>query len=163
MSERGARLDDALDLFDAWWGTDPVAFDGRFATVAPSHVHARPTSGRVPVYLAGWAPRARRRIAERADGFLPVAGTATTDLDAAVSTPWSQLREAAVAAGRAADAVGAVLRVNPQPGETAADAAAVLRRVAADTDVEHAFVDLMYLAGDTTTALAAVEEILAAV
>ncbi|MEJ8277344.1 TIGR03619 family F420-dependent LLM class oxidoreductase [Pseudonocardia spirodelae] len=161
MGERGARLDEALDLFDAWWHTDPVAFDGRFATVVPSHVHAKPR--RVPVYLAGFAPRARRRIAERADGFLPVATTDTTDLDAAVPRPWAQLRAAAVAAGRAPDAVGAVLRVNPRPGQSAADAAAVLRRAAADTDVEHAFVDLMHLARDTGGALAAVEEVLAAV
>ncbi|MYW71966.1 LLM class F420-dependent oxidoreductase, partial [Pseudonocardia sp. SID8383] len=66
-------------------------------------------------------------------------------------------------AGRPADAIGAVLRVNPKPGETAADAAALVRRAATDTDVDHTFVDLMYLADDTGSALEAVEEILGAV
>ncbi|WP_240051683.1 hypothetical protein [Pseudonocardia sp. EV170527-09] len=77
--------------------------------------------------------------------------------------PWADLRAAAAAAGRPADAVGAVLRVNPKPGETVADAAALVRRAGTDTDVDHAFVDLMYLADDTDSALEAVEEILGAV
>lgn len=161
MGERGARLDETLDLFDTWWHDDPVEFTGRFARVAPSYVHARPRH--VPVYLAGFSPRARRRIAERADGFLPVVTSDVTDLDAAVSAPWADLRAAAAEAGRPADAVGAVLRVNPKPGETAADAAALVRRAATDTDVDHTFVDLMYLADDTDSALEAVEEILGAV
>ncbi len=53
--------------------------------------------------------------------------------------------------------------MNPKPGETAADAAALVRRAATDTDVDHTFVDLMYLADDTGSALEAVEEILGAV
>lgn len=160
MAERGRRLDEALDLLDAWWTDDPVAFDGRWASVPPSHVEVKPYG--VPVYLAGWAPRARARIAERADGFLPAITSRVSDLDAAVTRPWTALREAAVAAGRDADAIGAVLRVNPTADARPEAIGAQLRRVRDETAVEHAFVDLMYSAADHDTALRLVEEVLAA-
>ncbi|MBN9734648.1 MULTISPECIES: TIGR03619 family F420-dependent LLM class oxidoreductase [unclassified Pseudonocardia] len=151
MSERGARLDEALDVFDAWWHDDPVTYRGKNVSIALSHVEVKPHG--IPVYLAGFAPRARRRIAERADGFLPVVTPGVPDLGRAVSRPWAELRAAAADAGRGPGAVGAVLRVNLPPGSTAADAVALLRRVRAETEIEHAFVDLMYLGADCGTAL----------
>lgn len=160
MAERGARLDEALDVFDAWWNDDPVEYRGKIATVAPSHVEVKPHG--IPVYLAGFAPRARRRIAERADGFLPVVTPSMQDLDAAVSVPWGELRAAAQDAGRGPHAIGAALRINLPTGSTAADAVSTLRRVRESTDIEHAFVDLMYVSADHDTALEWVEEILEA-
>ncbi|GAA1400969.1 TIGR03619 family F420-dependent LLM class oxidoreductase [Pseudonocardia kongjuensis] len=164
MAQRGDRLDEALDVLDAWWNDDPVTHDGPTGTIAPSHVQVKPHG--IPVYLAGWAPRARRRIALRADGFLPVVTPGVQDLTAAVSAPWAELRAAAADAGRDADAVGAVLRVNLPPGSTVADAVATLRRVRDETAVTHAFVDLMYLPGAAAGGAAALrlaEEVLAAV
>lgn len=158
MRERGARLDECLDVLRAWWHDDPVQVDGRFQTVPPSHVTVKPHG--IPVYLAGSAERARRRIAERADGFLPVVRAGTADLDAAVSTPWQALRAAAREAGRDPSSIGAVLRVNARPGDTVAQVGATLRRVAEQTDVPDAFVDLMYLAADPRTALDSVSAVL---
>lgn len=145
MSERGDRLDECLDVFDAWWHDDPVTHDGKAATIAPSHVDLKPHG--IPVYLAGFAPRARRRIAERADGFLPVI-LPGADPATAVTAPWEQLRGMARDAGRDPGAIGAVLRVNVRARQTVDDVVAALRRVGAETDVDHAFVDLMYLAED---------------
>jgi len=150
MSERGDRLDECLDVLAAWWRDDPVRVDGRFATIAPSHVQVKPHG--VPVYLGGFAPRAQRRIAGRADGFLPVL-VPGGDPHRAVTAPWERLRGMARDAGRDPAAIGAVLRVNPRPGQTVDDVAAALRRVREETEVDHAFVDLMYLADDTDTAL----------
>lgn len=150
MGERGDRLDECLDVFETWWNDDPVRHDGKFATIAPSHVRVKPHG--IPVYLAGVAERARQRIAERADGFLPVI-VPGADPSKAVTKPWEQLRGMAREAGRAPDALGAVLRVNPQPGQSVDDVVATLRRVTAETEIEHAFVDLMYLADDPDTQL----------
>lgn len=161
MRERGDRLDETLDVLQHWWNDDPVSYEGRFVTVPPSHVQVKPHG--IPLYLAGFAPRARRRIATRADGFLPMVTTGVTDLDAAISKPWAELREEAVAAGRPADAIDAVLRVNPLPGSTAADVAETLRRVREQTDVQHAFVDLMYVAFDHAAYSRMLTEILDAV
>jgi probable F420-dependent oxidoreductase len=150
MRERGDRLDECLDVLASWWRDDPVHVDGRFATIAPSHVQVKPHG--IPVYLAGFAPRARRRIAERADGFLPVL-VPGADPRKAVTAPWERLRTMAGEAGRDPDGIGAVLRVNPRAGQSVDDVVAALRRVRAETAVEHAFVDLMYLADDPGTTL----------
>lgn len=158
MRERGDRLDECLDVLRAWWRDDPVQVDGRFATIAPSHVSVKPYG--IPVYLAGFVPRARRRIAERADGFLPVVRPGVADLDAAVGRPWQALRDAAGRAGRDPSSIGAVLRVNARSGDTPAGIGETLRRVAEQTDVEHAFVDLMYLTGDADDALDTVTAVL---
>lgn len=157
MSERGDRLDECLDVLATWWNDDPVALDGTFATIAPSHVRVKPHG--IPVYLAGFAPRARRRIAGRADGFLPVM-IPGADPHKAVTRPWEQLRGMAREAGRDPAALGAVLRVNPRAGQTVDDVAATLRRVAAETEIEHAFVDLLYLADDPDTQLGLATRIL---
>ena len=160
MRERGARLDEFLDLAASWWHDEPVRVRGRFATVAPSHVTVKPHG--IPVYLAGVAERARQRIAERADGFLPVVVPGTADLDAAVNAPWQDLRDAARDAGRDPSSIGAALRVNARAGDSASSIGAVLRRVDGQTDVEHAFVDLMYLAADADAALELVSSVLEA-
>jgi len=158
MGERGDRLDECLDVLGTWWHDDPVRHDGKVATIAPSHVRVKPHG--IPVYLAGAAPRARRRIAERADGFLPVVVPGVSDPRKAVTAPWERLRGMARDAGRDPASIGAVLRVNPQPGQTVDDVVAALRRVAAETDVEDAFVDLMYLADDPDTMLGLATRIL---
>ena len=151
MRERGDRLDECLDVVRAWWHDDPVQLDGKFAAVAPSHVRVKPHG--IPVYLAGFAPRALRRVAERADGFLPVIVPGGTTPHDAVTAPWERLRGMAREAGRDPGALGAVLRVNPRTGQTVDDVVRTLRRVAAETEIDHAFVDLMYLADDPDTTL----------
>ncbi|MDQ4118940.1 MAG: TIGR03619 family F420-dependent LLM class oxidoreductase [Actinomycetota bacterium] len=161
MSERGDRLDECLDVFRTWWHDDPVRLDGKFATIAPSHVQVKPHG--IPVYLAGVAPRAQRRIAERADGFLPVIVPGVTEPHDAVTVPWERLRVLAREAGRDPGALGAALRVNPRTGQTVEDVVATLRRVRAETGIEHAFVDLMYLADDPDTLLQLATRILDAV
>ncbi|MBW0102915.1 TIGR03619 family F420-dependent LLM class oxidoreductase [Pseudonocardia sp. KRD291] len=158
MRERGARLDECLDVLSAWWHDDPVQVDGTFQTIAPSHVTVKPHG--IPVFMAGFAERARRRIAERADGFLPVVVPGTPDLDAAVNAPWQALRDAAGDAGRDPSSIGAALRVNPRAGDSVESIGETLHRVAEQTDVEHAFVDLMYLAGDADAALELVSAVL---
>lgn len=150
MGERGDRLDECLDVFATWWNDDPVRHDGKVASIAPSHVRVKPHG--IPVYLAGFAPRARRRVAERADGFLPVI-VPGADPRKAVTRPWEQLRGMARDAGRDPAVLGAVLRVNPRAGQTVDDVVATLRRAAAETEIEHAFVDLMYLADDADASL----------
>lgn len=157
MRERGDRLDECLDVLRAWWHDDPVQVDGTFQTIAASHVSVKPHG--VPVYLAGFAPRACRRIAERADGFLPVVRPGA-DIDAAVSRPWRALRDAAAQAGRDPSSLGAVLRVNARAGDTVAGIGRTLRRVAEQTGVEHAFVDLMYLTADVDSALDTITAVL---
>ncbi|MFB6568305.1 MULTISPECIES: TIGR03619 family F420-dependent LLM class oxidoreductase [Streptomyces] len=69
-ADRGAQLDEVLDVCAAVWGPDPVAYRGRWTEIAPASVGPKPARP-IPVYLAGGGGRALDRVARRADGWLP--------------------------------------------------------------------------------------------
>jgi probable F420-dependent oxidoreductase len=70
LSQRGAALDEFLDMADAIWGPDPVSFDNERYTVIPSEVGPKPPQ-RIPVLLGGQSEKALDRTARRASGWLP--------------------------------------------------------------------------------------------
>jgi alkanesulfonate monooxygenase SsuD/methylene tetrahydromethanopterin reductase-like flavin-dependent oxidoreductase (luciferase family) len=164
MSERGDRLDECLDVLAACWAGTPVSYQGRRVRIEPARMDLTPHQ--VPVYLAGFAARAQRRVAERADGWLPVVVVGDPqgppDLQAEVVEPWRKIRALAEQAGRDPDRLDLVLRVNPLPG---ADLCLIadLIRAADGVGIEDVFVELMYLAGGVDAALDWAGEILAAV
>ncbi len=50
--QRGAVLDELLDVCAAVWGPDPVSYTGALTTIAPSEVGPKPARP-IPVRLAG--------------------------------------------------------------------------------------------------------------
>lgn len=94
FEERGAVLDELLDVFEAVHGPDPVAYQGRYGTIAPSEVGPKPKRP-VPVYLAATSPKAMRRLVDRADGWLPAGMTAEQ-----LAGAWQGLKELAAERGR---------------------------------------------------------------
>jgi probable F420-dependent oxidoreductase len=154
--ERGARLDECLDALDALWTTNPAEYHGRHWTVPATHVDLKPARRpRPPIYLAGFSPAAVRRVARRADGWLPVAapGARSFDPTAHVAAPLAYIRELAEQEGRDPAGVGVVLRVNPTSRATLEGVADVLAQVEEKAGVDHAFVDLMKLATTVDEAL----------
>ncbi|MGV9854762.1 TIGR03619 family F420-dependent LLM class oxidoreductase [Streptomyces sp. NPDC003442] len=149
--ERGARLDECLDVLEAVWTTEPVAqHDGRHYAFPASHIGLKPVQRpRPPLYLSGFAPASQRRAARRADGILPVAvlvpGSAF-DPAAVVDRPLQQVRRMAEAEGRDPAGIDAILRINPTSESTLQEIADVILRTGDETDVDHVFVDLVYLA-----------------
>jgi probable F420-dependent oxidoreductase len=69
MAERGAALDEFLDMAEAVWGPDPVSFKNERYTVYPAEVGPKP-AGRIPVLLGAHGSRALDRVARRASGWL---------------------------------------------------------------------------------------------
>ena len=69
FEQRGKVLDELLDIFAAVWGPDPVSFQGTYSTVDDAEVGPKPARP-IPVYLAASAPKALRRVAQRADGWI---------------------------------------------------------------------------------------------
>ncbi|MGW8375889.1 TIGR03619 family F420-dependent LLM class oxidoreductase [Streptomyces sp. ODS28] len=68
---RGPALDELLDVCDRVWGRDPVpAYEGKRTRFNPAAIGPKPAH-RIPVLLAGGNDRALRRLARRADGWLP--------------------------------------------------------------------------------------------
>jgi probable F420-dependent oxidoreductase len=104
---RGRALDETIDVCEAIWGADPVSVKGQRTLIDNATVGPKPDR-RIPIMLGGgWGPRAVDRIARRADGWL-AAGTPGPALKAS----WDQIREAAAAHGRDADALEMIPRAN---------------------------------------------------
>ncbi|MEV0379159.1 TIGR03619 family F420-dependent LLM class oxidoreductase [Nonomuraea sp. NPDC050643] len=112
--DRARRYDATLDALEAIWTTDPVTFEHDLWTIAPSHIEPKPArrpapnSNRPPLYLAGFAEPALRRVGRRADGWL------TGALPIPVLTAmWRTALRAAEEAGRDPGALRMILRSNP--------------------------------------------------
>ncbi|MDX3660951.1 TIGR03619 family F420-dependent LLM class oxidoreductase [Streptomyces sp. ID05-26A] len=116
---RGARLEETLDVLDAFWSGDVVRHEGPLWTVPESVVKAKPVR-RPPVLLAGLVPAAFTRIARRADGWLAV-GLPLPMLTATIAS----MRKQASAFGRDPDLLRCPLRINPHITAEKADPAHV--------------------------------------
>jgi probable F420-dependent oxidoreductase len=156
MEDRGARLDESLDALEALWTTNPAEYHGRFWTVPATHNDVRPVQRpRPPIYLAGFAPAALRRVARRADGWLPVTAPGAGEFDpaAAITGPLARIGGLAQEYGRDPAAIGAILRVYPVGTASLDDIVTTIVRTGRETDVDHVLVDLMNIAKDTDHAL----------
>ena len=164
MAERGARLDETLDALEQLWTEDPASYEGKYLRVPETRATLKPVR-KPPVYLAGFAPGAMRRVARRADGWLPaVLLPGAVDLDAAVNGPMATIRGMAAEEGRDPATLDMILRIYPtvRTDSVVADVADVIRRVEDETEVRHVLVDLMYQADDVDSLLKQVEAILSA-
>lgn len=94
FARRGAALDELLEVCAAVWGPDPVSHTGTLSTIAASEVGPKPARP-IPVLLAGATRAAFCRIADRADGWIPVA------MDPGyLAAQWKQLQDVAAERGR---------------------------------------------------------------
>lgn len=105
FAERGAALEEFLDVAEAMWGPDPVAFSNERYQIVPSVLGPKPAR-RIPVVLAGAKGKALERIARRADGWLPVAGPPSQ-----MGETLAGLREQAVTHGRGPQSVGCIAQI----------------------------------------------------
>lgn len=115
FDERGARLDETIDVLTAIWTNERVAYTGRSARIAPSRIEPKPVqAGGPPILLGAFTPVALRRIALRANGWTP-AGLPPE----MVATAWGYVRDTAAQAGRDPDSLELAVRANivltPQP------------------------------------------------
>jgi probable F420-dependent oxidoreductase len=106
-ADRGRFLDETLDVFDAVWGPDPVSFRSPRVVIDNAAVLPKPV-GRIPVLLGGGGANLGRgagsrtvnRIAERADGWLPLLTTPGRAGARKLRASWNQIRELAGEYGR---------------------------------------------------------------
>lgn len=105
VHQRGARADEALELFRALWAGGPVDFAGRFTSVPGLELRPGPVQpGGPPIWLGGRRPAAIRRAGRFADVWLPYMYSPEQLADSL-----AEVRRAAADAGRDPAAVrGAV-------------------------------------------------------
>jgi len=150
LAERGSALDEFLDVAAAVWGPDPVAFDNGRYRIAPARINPKPAR-RIPVFLGGASDAALRRVARRADGWLPTGAPA-----ARVAATMARLREMAAANGRDPASIGCVYQVGVRDAAGVGQAADEIRELG-EAGVEHAYVTLPSVTRDLTELLDAAE------
>ncbi|MEU6511209.1 TIGR03619 family F420-dependent LLM class oxidoreductase [Streptomyces sp. NPDC046942] len=141
----GSRLDEVLDVLEAWWMASPVAHHGPLFTIPASHVELKPVQRpRPPIYLGAAGPRALRRVGRRADGWLP----AWWVQEALPGTPfaegWSVIRRAAEEADRDPDRLGSILRVGVVAGTPVETVAVEVKKIGSTMPVDEMFIDFTY-------------------
>src|SRR5271154_4303504 len=116
--ERAALFDEALDVIRAIWTTDDVSFEGKHFTASGITAHPRPASDpHPPIWVGGNTAAARRRVAQKADGWCPfpapaalaqTARTASMDSVEALADGIADLRRRLDKAGRDASTIDVV-------------------------------------------------------
>ncbi len=69
-ADRNEIFDESLDILHAIWTGDDVTYEGNHFSARGITAHPRPAV-RPPIWIGGNSARARRRVAEKADGWAP--------------------------------------------------------------------------------------------
>ncbi|WP_236791933.1 LLM class F420-dependent oxidoreductase [Amycolatopsis sp. GM8] len=110
MDERNALFDEALEVLPLHWSGDVFSYQGRHFNARDVIARPRPVQDPIPIWVGGNSKLSRRRVAQHAQGWMPMGGgaqlAATTRTAALAGVPElavaiRDLREAAVTAGRA--------------------------------------------------------------
>jgi probable F420-dependent oxidoreductase len=108
MAERNTLFDEALDVLPLHWRGEPFSYQGRRFSARDVVALPRPTQNPIPIWVGGNSARSRRRVAARAQGWMPMSGGA--QLSATARTPQlstiDELRSAIAAVRADADAAG---------------------------------------------------------
>jgi len=155
-TERGARLDEMLDVFEQLWTRSEVEHRGRFWEIPPSRVDLRPAqAGGPPVLLGGFTPAAMARVGTRGVGWIAIAGSPEEFEDQL----WQMARAAAAGAGRDPEDLRRETRVNTYAGETLNEVADQVRE-AERRGADGVHVDLTYIADSADELLEQAEELI---
>ncbi|MEU4650283.1 LLM class F420-dependent oxidoreductase [Nocardia fluminea] len=109
FEERNQLFDEVLDTLPLHWHGSAFSYEGKHFSARDVIARPRPTQGRIPIWIGGNSALSRRRVAERAQGWMPMSGD--SQLSTTARTPAlgsidqlahriSELRAAAAAAGR---------------------------------------------------------------
>jgi probable F420-dependent oxidoreductase len=72
FEERNSLFDEALDLLPLHWSGQPFDYTGRHFTARQTIALPRPPQQPIPIWIGGNATLTRRRVAERAQGWMPM-------------------------------------------------------------------------------------------
>ncbi|KPM54545.1 LLM class F420-dependent oxidoreductase [Frankia sp. CcI49] len=109
FEERNTLFDEALDVLPLHWSGEPFSYRGVHFEARNVIARPRPLQAPIPIWIGGNSKLTRRRVAQRAQGWMPLIGP--PELSSAVRTAAigsladlaeriSEVRDAAAAAGR---------------------------------------------------------------
>jgi probable F420-dependent oxidoreductase len=76
FDERNRLFDEALDVLPLHWSGEPFDFDGTHFSCRGTIGRPRPVQSPIPIWIGGNAKLTLRRVAERAQGWMPLTGPA---------------------------------------------------------------------------------------
>ena len=108
IDERGALFDEVLDCLPLHWKGEPFSYEGRHFNAREVVALPRPVQDPIPIWIGGNSKAARRRVVERAQGWMPMIGPAELAKTTQTATMASVDDVAAAIAGmkRDAEAIG---------------------------------------------------------
>ncbi|MEV6284297.1 TIGR03619 family F420-dependent LLM class oxidoreductase [Kribbella sp. NPDC051770] len=144
--QRGARLDELLDVLDLLWTENPVEYHGKHLELPLQHAPLKPAQQpHPPIHLGGSAPASLERIGRRASGWLPLAMVPVfVNVDLLLAER-AAIDTAARAAGRDPAEIDTVLRVNVVAGTPTTQVVDTIHTVADRTGIDHFLIDSMSL------------------
>jgi probable F420-dependent oxidoreductase len=125
FTERGARMDECLQLLRLYWTEPSVTFHGRFYQVEAMAMDPKPVQpGGPPIWLGGGSDAALRRVGRLGDGWLAGGG----ERPETVRDKLAVIRQAAEQAGRDPAAIGLQVQLgDPRDPDALAARAAAFR------------------------------------
>ena len=130
FDERNTLFDEALDALPLHWSGEPFSYRGLHFEARDVIARPRPVQRPIPIWIGGNAKVTRRRVAERAHGWMPLTGppvvsaTARTPHIASHEALAAAIEEVRAAAGdRAGELDVAVAYTEVDPGDPGTDAA----------------------------------------
>ncbi|MGW0246177.1 LLM class F420-dependent oxidoreductase [Nocardia goodfellowii] len=85
FAERNVLFDETLEALPLHWSGEPFSFQGRHFSARDVIARPRPVQQPIPIWLGGNSALTRRRVANRAQGWMPMSGGA--ELSATARTP----------------------------------------------------------------------------
>jgi probable F420-dependent oxidoreductase len=74
FDERNDAFDEALDVLPLAWSGEPFSYAGRHFEARNVVQRPRPAQQPIPIWIGGNSQRSRRRVAARAQGWMPMGG-----------------------------------------------------------------------------------------
>ncbi|CUU55082.1 probable F420-dependent oxidoreductase, Rv2161c family [Parafrankia irregularis] len=74
MEERNALFDEVLDTLPLHWSGEAFSYTGRHFDARNVIALPRPVQNPIPIWIGGNSRLSRRRVAERAQGWMPMSG-----------------------------------------------------------------------------------------
>jgi len=115
FEKRGERADEFLQVLNKIWYSDTVEHKGKYYTIPKSIIGPKPFQEKIPMYLAGFSPKALDRIiSSNANGWIGIPQLGYDEF----KQGQEQLRKAAKEQGRNPDSIEFPVLVFPEVSET---------------------------------------------
>ena len=112
FSNRGRRMDEAIQILRAYWRDEHVNFNGEFYKLDEMAMEPKPPQGaNIPIWIGGTKAPALRRVAQYGDGWMAMNAPGDAPLEDRIA----QLRRYAEAFERDPATIGMQMTLSPGP------------------------------------------------